>query len=341
MVPENDLAEIVVHSKNSLLELEGSKIVILGGTGFIGKWLLSTLNFAKEVLNLRYDVCVVTRSTDRAKREFRKSKIEFIQHDLSQSLLDLPYADFYIHAATPSVPSRGSKDPFLVANSTLNGSISIFNAVVKSKSTRSILYLSSGAVYGKQSLNQSFLEEGVATIPNSTLGLYGHTKLIGESIFAQIHLDTGIPISTPRLFAFLGPHISLNDHFAIGNFLRDAREKKQISISGNPNTVRSYLYPTDLLINLLQLIVKPQRKPINIGSALPYTMLEVAEQLSVMFGNLPIEILGANKEISRYVPEIDWMLNEGFTQKVGIIEGLSRWDSWLNQASMANQGGGF
>jgi nucleoside-diphosphate-sugar epimerase len=333
VLPKGDLAEITHSSKEVLSVLEGAKIVILGGTGFVGKWLVSALNFAKESLNLEYDLYVVTRSRTRAQRELGISNIKFIEHDLASSILTLPNADFYIHGATPSVPSTGSKDLVGVANSTLNGSLSIFNAALKSKNTKSILYLSSGAVYGKQTSVKTLQPEGPAKLPNPTLSFYGHTKLIGESICAQINLETGIPISTPRLFAFFGPHISLNDHFAIGNFLRDAREGKSIRILGNPKTIRSYLYPTDLISNLLKLIVHPQHKPINIGSSIPLTLLEVAKQISKMFGRLPIEILGTTLEKSNYVPETVWMQKEqGVRPSVPFEEGMLRWNTWLDQS---------
>lgn len=342
VVPENDLGEIIDYADESLRSLDGAKILILGGTGFVGKWLLSTLDFAKRALNVRCELHVVTRFSQKAKEELGFSDIELIEHDLSRSVLKLPNADYYIHAATPSVPSRGSGNPRQVANATLNGTLSIFGAVSESKNTKGILYLSSGAVYGQQSADQYLQPEKSVKWPNSTLNSYGCTKLLSEIMFSQVQLETGVPISAPRLFAFFGPHISLNDHFAIGNFLRDARAGGPIRILGNPKTIRSFMYPTDLVINLLQLLVFPENRPINIGSAVPRTLLTVAEEMSSMFGELPIELLGSNLQASRYAPETEWIHSgKGHKPRVEFREGLLRWNSWLNQVSRSSQGTGF
>lgn len=334
LLPTSDLEEIVLQARSNFLALNGSRIVILGGTGFVGKWLVSALCFGEEVLNLDYDIRIVTRSRQDAAHSLGLPSLEFIEHDLAKSKVDLPVSDYYIHAATPSVPSTGALNSSQVFNATLNGSLSIFNAVEKSKVTKGILYLSSGAVYGRQPIEWTRLPEGTAIVPNLSLNSYGYTKLISESIFAQIHLEKGIPISTPRLFAFYGPLISLHDHFAIGNFLRDARKGGPIRILGNPDTTRSYMYPTDLIINLIHLLVRPESKPINIGSANSLKLIDVAQQLSKMFGDVPIEKLGMSELEGKYVPETDWILKGGgHIPKVGFEEGLWRWNSWLNHIS--------
>jgi dTDP-glucose 4,6-dehydratase len=327
---EIDLEEIISNSLENLQRLDGSRILILGGTGFVGKWLVFSLLRARTECKLNYEISVVTRSEQKAAALFAKQKITFIQHDLSKRPLSLPSADFFIHGSTPSVPSTGSLNPSEVINSTLNGSRSIFTAIERFPHVKSALFLSSGAVYGQQPLNLANQPEKEVMIPNSTLSSYGMSKIQSEILFAQMKLNLGVPISTPRLFAFFGPNLSLNEHFAIGNFFRDARAGQPIRVMGNPQTTRSYMYPTNLIQSLIELLVKPDSSIINLGSSEPISMVTLAENIRDYFGRGEIEFLGKQSPQSNYVPETSWLQYkfEGIMQ-TKLQEGLRRWDNWL------------
>jgi nucleoside-diphosphate-sugar epimerase len=327
----SDLEEVVTVSEENLRKLDGTTIVILGGTGFVGKWLVSTLISARLKLSLNYEIYVVTRSSLSAREYFNPSDVRLIEHDLAAGCLDLPIANYFVHGATPSVPSTGSQNPFQVMSATTNGTISISNAVEKSPSPKSCLYLSSGAVYGSQSKDLIRQPESVIDVLNESLNSYGRTKLSNELMMAQIKENFGVAVSLPRLFAFYGPHIALDAHFAIGNFLRDARAGRPVRILGNPNTTRSYMYPTDLIINLIQLLVNPEDRPINLGSPQPLTMRSVAEKICKMFGGIQIEEIDPDSTFSNYVPQTDWILGKsGIEPRVSFNEGLHRWNRWLD-----------
>ena len=326
----SDVEEVVTVAEDNLRKLDGTTIVILGGTGFVGKWLVSTLISARRKLSLNYEIYIVTRSSLSAGEYFNASDVIIIEHDLAVGSLDLPKANYFIHGATPSVPSTGSQNPIQVMNATTNGTISISGAVAKSPAPKSCLYLSSGAVYGSQSKDLIRQPESAVEFTNESLNSYGRTKLSNELMMARIKENFGVPVSQPRLFAFYGPHIALDAHFAIGNFFRDARAGRPVRILGNPSTTRSYMYPTDLIINLIQLMVNPEDRPINLGSSQPLTLRSVAEKICDMFGGIQIEETNPDSTLSNYVPETDWILgNSGIKPKVSFDEGLQRWDHWL------------
>jgi nucleoside-diphosphate-sugar epimerase len=329
-----DLEEIISNSFENFRKLDGSSILILGGTGFIGKWLVYSLLRTRSECKLNYEIQVVTRSAQKSQQMFGEEEIKFIEHDLSKRPLELPPADYFVHGSTPSVPSTGSLNASEVINSTLNGSVSIFDAVEKSPDVRSALFLSSGAVYGPQPLNVMNQPEKAVMIPNSTVSSYGMSKIQNEILFSQMKLNFGIPISTPRLFAFYGPHLALNDHFAVGNFFRDARAGKPIRVMGNPQTTRSYMYPTDLIEILIELLVNPDDSIINLGNPVGVSMIELAESVSDFFGSGEIELLGRQSQATNYVPETTWIQRKFGTRGLTEFhEGLQRWDSWLTNYS--------
>jgi len=331
---DEDLDEIISNSIGKLKKLDGSRICILGGTGFVGTWLVYSLLRARNEYNLSYEINIVTRSEKKSASLFSGHAITFIEHDLSKEPLALPPSDYFMHGSTPSVPSTGSLNPIEVINSTLNGSISILGAIEKYPKVKSALFLSSGAVYGRQPMSLIHRPEEDVSIPNTTRTSYGMSKIQSEILFSQIKLNFGVPISTPRLFAFYGPHLALNDHFAIGNFFRDARAGKPIRITGNPQTTRSYMYPTDLIKSLIELLVCPDSSNINLGSSTPISMISLAESVRDFFGQGQIQLFGNGSEPSNYVPQTVWLQQKsGESQQMSLQEGLKRWDSWLSKRS--------
>jgi nucleoside-diphosphate-sugar epimerase len=101
-------------------------------------------------------------------------------------------------------------------------------------------------------------------------------------------------------------------------------------MTGNPNTVRSYLYPTDLTTWLLKCLANPSLRPMNIGGEIGVTMLELAIQVSELTSNLGVDILNPSAVPSRYVPSTQNAQQIlGVSQKVSLVDGLERWIRWI------------
>ena len=84
------------------------------------------------------------------------------------------------------------------------------------------------------------------------------------TIYARQH---GLDVINARIFALLGPLLSLDIHFAAGNFIRDAMAGKTITIEGAGKAVRSYLYAADLTAWLWAMLLRaPAGAIYNVGS---------------------------------------------------------------------------
>ena len=166
---------------------------------------------------------------------------------------------------------------------------------------------------------------------------YGEAKR-GAEVLAAVEAEVGgLSVRVARCFAFVGPHLPLDIHFAIGNFVRDALRGRPIRISGDGTAVRSYLYMADLAIWLWTLALAPAaRGAYNVGSEEPFSILEVARLVAeVCAPGAPIEILGKPVQGTpphRYVPSTERARTElGLAETISVRDGVQRLARWHEQ----------
>jgi len=331
-VPEDDLVEILNDSLVDTEHLRNSQIAVLGGSGFIGTWIVSFLDFANDALNLNIEVIVPTRDEILAKRKLRikqDSIVKLLKVDYCETdEVDYQNSKFFVIGATPTNIFTGSNDTSRMELTTKNSVSSVIKFAQKVGWSPNVINLSSGAVYGEQ-IKSHQIERDIE-LKSVSLNEYSLSKINAESELQKSNNRSEISCSNPRLFAFFGPHLPLEAHFAIGNFMNDCLKGENISVNGNPQTTRSYLYPTDLAIWLIKLLVKPTNLPLNFGSDKSMTMKEIANNLSGIFGNSHIDYKNPDSQISHYVPSIENTKNYlGVLQTVSFSEGIERWIKWL------------
>jgi dTDP-glucose 4,6-dehydratase len=166
---------------------------------------------------------------------------------------------------------------------------------------------------------------------------YAEAKIEIEESLDKWASQNEVNLTHARLFAFAGPYISLTDHFAVGNFIRNVIEGTRIDVKGNPKTMRSYMYPTDLASSLVRLMSAQGLSHINIGSPAAVTMEELASTCSKLGQNLPIRFSGKNQIQTSYVPETRLLIESlKISNPVVLEEGLKRWIDWLKIRTSSN-----
>lgn len=332
-----DLSEIASNLSKVTHELQNTKIMILGGTGFIGSWLTRSLLFLNREYELGIDLTLSTRDLKSAEAKFSywgRDSLKFIEMDLAKfNSIPLEGITHVIHGATSSTKISGAGNSEQVFNSTVNGVKSIIHSKPFGGSAIKIVHLSSGAVYGRT--NSEILKEiEIPTETNSSLTNYAQAKVEAERILCEATSQELVIGANPRLFAFFGPGLVMNEHFAIGNFLADALNKRKIFLSGNPATTRSYLYPTDLVTWILQILINPVNRPIHVGSENAISMMELAEKVNKLMNNQGIKASNPEAEVNHYVPSTkETRKIYSTTESVSLEEGLIRWIKFLEKSN--------
>jgi dTDP-glucose 4,6-dehydratase len=334
-----DLDAAVEYLRPLREALAGARVFVTGGTGFIGCWLLETFAWANERLDLGAEMLVLTRNFEAFARKAphlaRRADIRFQIGDVRDFAFPPGQFSHVIHAATEASARLNDQQPEVMFDTILRGTrrALYFARLCEAKQ---FLLTSSGAVYGSQPSALERVSEDYLGSPNVSdpRSAYGEGKRVSEYLCALHAREHGLEVKVARCFAFVGPYLPLGEHFAIGNFVRDAMAGGPIRVNGDGTPFRSYLYAADLAVWLWTILARGvSNRPYNVGSRGGLSIAQVAETVSrALPGNVPVEI--ARKPPpgllpSRYVPETARAEQElGLREWTPLEESVRRTAQW-------------
>lgn len=308
-----DLEDVVVQTRDDLEALRNARLFITGGTGFVGTWLLSALHHADARLGLRMHTTVLTRDPEAfaARQPTLADWTELVRGEVTATP-EVGLVDAVVHAATPASAAFNDRHPELMRNTIVDGLESALSAIAASGRIP-FLFTSSGAVYGPQPVTLERIPESYEPAPESIepRNAYALGKRDAEAI-AIAAADAGGPsLRLARLFAFVGPLLPLDAHFAIGNFTRDALVGGPIIVQGDGLAVRSYMYAADLVVALLAILIRGEESlPYNVGSPNGVTIESLARTVeAVVRPGCGVTVMGRDNDSlptgagNRYVPD--------------------------------------
>lgn len=336
-----DLDDVLVKTTSIWPLLDARRIFITGGTGFIGCWLLESLRHANLKHGLDIKATVLTRSVAafaaKAPHLARYPGFDFIEGDVSTFGFPSGAFTHLIHAATDASADLNENDPRQMFDTVVMGTRRVLDFVVEKKIART-LFLSSGAVYGQQPWEMTHVAEDWQGAPDSLnpRNAYAEGKRAAEMLCAIYAKQFGIEIVNARIFALLGPYLSLSIHFAAGNFIRDAMDGKPVVVNGNGLPCRSYLYAGDLTVWLWHLLVRGDAgRAYNVGSDEGISIRDLAEKVANLIGSGEFIVKGAPDagwNPGRYVPDTNLVATQlGLYKSVSLDEAIRRtalWNGW-------------
>jgi dTDP-glucose 4,6-dehydratase len=322
--------------------LRGARLFITGGTGFFGSWLLESFVHANDQLGLGAHATVLSRDPDafRARRPLLAANhaLNFIAGDVRDFTFPIDSFSHCIHAATAASAKLNEESPLEMLDSIVEGTRHVLD-FAKAAGIKRLLLTSSGAVYGAQPPELPHVGEDYAGSPDVThpASAYGEGKRLAELLCATYARAYGIEIPIARCFAFVGPHLPLDSHFAIGNFIRDAMAGGPVRVGGDGTPMRSYLYAADLAVWLWTILLQgPSLRPFNVGSDEAHSIADIARAVAATLSTPeePISVEFAreadpSKPRLQYVPSTERARTElGLRQSVPLADAIARTAGW-------------
>lgn len=311
-------------------KLKNKKILITGGSGFIGSHITEYL-LANNVSFVRVVDNLSTGDINNLKSMLDKySNLEFLYGDISnlETCRKATHGmDLICHqAALGSVP-RSVDDPLSSHLSNVNGFLNL-SIAAKENGIRRIVFASSSSVYGD---NQQLpkVEDKVGNV----LSPYAATKKIDEiygQVFTRCYQMEFIGL---RYFNVFGPRQNPNGAYAavIPKFIELMKTGHSPTINGDGSFSRDFTYVDNVVqANILALSTEDSQnygQMFNIGAGGQYSILELVSSINQGLGTNIKPILGENRPGD--IPHSNADINKartmlGYKPKIDFHEGLRR-----------------
>jgi len=334
-----DLEQVLAETRDLWEELRGQRIFITGGTGFFGTWLLESFAWANARLDLHASAVVLTRNPDGFRRKAPhlafNPAIQFHVGDVRSFEFPLGTFSHVIHAAAEASARMKEEEPLTICDNLVLGTRRTLE-FARTCGARKFLLTSSGAVYGKQPADllqvpEEYLGGLDSASPDSALG---EGKRVAELLAVAYAKQFGLGVKMARCFAFVGPYLPLDAHFAVGNFIRDGLHGGPIRVTGDGTPYRSYLYSADLTSWLWTILFRGAvSRPYNVGSSDALTIADLAHVVATIFTpTVSVTIAkppSPQTAAERYVPSVARARSElGLQQHISLSEAIRRTARW-------------
>ena len=247
------------------------KILITGGTGFIGNHLCRRL--LKEG---NYIICLdnnFTGSMENIKDLMGDPNFEFIRHDITLSIY-LEVDQIY-HLACPASPKAYQYNAIKTIKTNILGTI---NSLGISKRTKArILLTSTSEIYGDPDVSPQTEEYWGNVNPIGIRSCYDEGKRVAETLMMEYHKNHNVEIRIARIFNTYGPKMDKNDGRVVSNFINQSLSGNDITIYGDGSQTRSFCFVNDTVDGLIKLMNQNNTNgPVNIGNPYEMTIKELA-----------------------------------------------------------------
>ena len=214
-------------------------ILITGGAGFIGFNLYLKLSKKNFVYILDYK--------KKIKQKPFKKNCRFIYGDISsKSMFDTLIKkkikfDYIYHLAAETSTYTSELNPTKCFKTNVMGTINLFEYCKKTK-PKNLIFSSSMAVYGKNSINVS---EKVIPQP---ISYYGLSKLSGEKVLLNL-IKLGINVKIFRIFNAYGIFQDYNNPHQgmLSIYLSQIYRNSKVTVTGSLSRSRDFIYIDDII----------------------------------------------------------------------------------------------
>jgi nucleoside-diphosphate-sugar epimerase len=338
--------------------LAGRKVLITGGAGFLGHYMVQGLTHFNQNAS-RGDQIAVTvwdnfsRGLPAWLGALREAgAVTLRKYDLRWPLPeDMGTFDYILHGASIASPTFYRRHPIETMDGNVNGLRNLLDHALRQARTgqplQGLLFWSSSEIYGDPDAAQIPTPEDYRGNVSCTgpRACYDESKRYGETLCTVFAKQHGLPIRVARPFNNYGPGLKINDGRVIPDFCRAILAGEDIVMLSDGSPQRTFCYAADAVVGYYKVLTRGgPAEPYNIGIETPeISMLELAEKLAAIarelfaYGGKIVTRASADEDYlvdnpNRRCPVIAKARRElGFDPSVSLDDGLRRVLIWYSE----------
>jgi nucleoside-diphosphate-sugar epimerase len=352
-----DLDYCCAATRDDLNRMAGARVLLTGGAGFLGYYLVRTL----LEWNLRVtpgeqvELTVVdnyVRGTPGWIDDLNDQKLHVVRHDITQPLPEgCAEFDYVIHAASIASPTFYRQHPIATMDANVNGLRLLLERSrelqERGRPIKGFLFFSSSEIYGDPEAAAIPTPETYPGRVSSTgpRACYDESKRYGETLCVNFARHYGVPVTMARPFNNYGPGLKISDRRIIPDLARDLFAGRDLVLHSDGTPSRTFCYVADAVIGYFKILTRGRSgEPYNIGQQTPeVTMKELADRVA----DIGRELIGYSGKVvlekstdseyltdnpQRRCPDISKAQHElGFAPAVPLVDGLRRSVVWYSE----------
>lgn len=253
------------------------KILVTGGAGFIGSAIIAELQKHNNDLYVIDNLSFGNRSFISIAYD-KFFNVDILDKNAIDEVIQKINPHKIIHLAAIHFIPYCNQHPFESSNINIQGTINILKAASKLSSLELVLFASTAAVYP---ISDRAVKESDTINP---LDIYGLSKLTGEHLCNEFHLQTKVPTVICRFFNAFGPN-ETNPHL-IPEIQQQINSGLRTIKLGNLTPKRDFIHTYDMA-NAINLLINKFNKGIdvfNLGRGIEYSVTEIVEAFEKELG---------------------------------------------------------
>ena len=363
-IVQEDLRYILNKLSIELPHLAGKNILVTGGAGFLGFYLVLALLFWNRQSSSQEKVHVtVYENYIRGMPQWLKnlasnSELSLVRQDMSSPLPDsMPDFSYIIHAASIASPTYYRKYPIETMDANVSGLRSLLEYAKqqknKEKPVEGLLFFSTSEIYGDP-------EPGNIPTPETYRGYvsctgpracYDESKRYGEALCVNFAQQHGLPIKITRPFNNYGPGLKITDKRVIPDFARDILAGHNIVMHSNGTPSRTFCYVADAVVGYFKVMIRGRTgEAYNIGTEHPEISIARLAELMTSIARKKFNYQGS--VIHQASTDSDYLVDNpnrrcpaiakarhdlDYNPDIPIEEGLLRTLVWYNENTTAEE----
>jgi UDP-glucose 4-epimerase len=308
--------------------IEGQRIFITGGAGFIGSTLIGALLERNQITVF-----------DNLERDSLKDR-DFAAHPnldlIVGDILDEPGLQRAIHRDTQVIIHCAAmagiepvlKNPVKTMHVNMIGSANVLAAAARLPDCRRVVCFSTSEIFGQHAMNVKESELTAIGRLGEARWTYAVSKLAQDHLAMAYHQEQSLPVTVLRPFNIYGPgQVGAS---AMRNFILNALRNEPLEIHGDGSQIRAWCYVDDMVTATLRAIEEPRAigELFNIGN--PASIITVAELahaiVRILKSRAPVVFKRKDYvDVEQRIPDTSKATELlGFEAHIGLEDGIRR-----------------